>query len=412
LLDINVEALDRVETAGRQFLNDNDLPFTLSATTSRKEALAGADFCIISIEVGDRFTLWEQDWRIPQQFGVRQVFGENGGPGGLFHAARIVPPILEICGDIADICPDAFVFNYSNPMSRICTTVTRKFPDLKFIGLCHEIASLQQHLPKILGLPWETIHARAAGLNHFSVLLSAVHAETGENLYPAIMEKAPAYFDQLPGLPALMNFRKKEGRWPGADDSVTNEFDFWPERGLFRIMMDKIGVLPITTDSHFGEYIQWAHDAVDHQGILDFYDTYKGYLSQVESKIELKLKERVVPIIEGIVSDLGYEEEAVNIPNGGLIPDLPDWLVIEVPAVIGAKGAVGIAPRDIPKAFSGLLHNQVGVHDLTAEAILTGSRASLINALMVDPVVDVYQPLDRMVDTMLELQHDYLDYFS
>lgn len=411
LHDINPEALARVEQAGRAFIEDKAVKVTLTATTSRSEALADADFCIISIEVGNRFELWEQDWQVPQQFGIRQVYGENGGPGGLFHAARIVPPILEICGDIAAICPEAWVFNYSNPMSRICTTVTRKFPDLKFVGLCHEIASLPQHLPKILDVPWEDIEARAAGLNHFSVLVSARHARTGEDLYPAILKKAPAYFDRLPGLGATMKFREKTGKWPKLGETPANASGDWPERGVFKIMMDRFGVFPITTDSHFGEYIQWAHDAADHQGILDFYTIYKGHLSQVEPKIELKLKERVVPIMEGLLKAEAYEEEAVNIPNNGLIRDLPDWLVIEVPAMISARGIEGIAPASIPKPFLGLLHNQVAIHDMTAEAILSGSKAALVNALMVDPVVDVYQPLEKLVETMLDLQPDYLGYF-
>lgn len=412
LLDINPETVASVAKTGNQFVQDHDLPFKITATTDRKEALRHADFCIISIEIGDRFKLWEQDWRVPQQFGIRQAFGENGGPGGLFHAARIVPPILEICADIAVICPDAWVFNYSNPMSRICTTVTRKFPDLKFVGLCHEIASLPLHLPKILGLPWENIKARAAGLNHFSAVSSVCHAQTGEDLYPALLEKAPAYFDQVPGLPAAMKHIEKTGKWPKPGETPAHKTGEWPERGIFKIMMERFGVFPITTDSHFGEYIQWAHDAADHQGILDFYTIYKGHLSQIEAKISLKLEERVVPIIEGIVDDESYEEGAVNIPNKGLIPDLPDWLVLEVPAVVSAKGFEGIAPNIASKPFLGLLHNQVAIHDMTAEAILTGSKEALVNALMVDPVVDVYRSLDKLVDTMLELQPKYLGYFK
>ena len=125
LHDIDAEALDRVLAAGTSFAQKHDLAVTLSATTDRKKALVGADFCVISIEVGDRFALWEQDRSVPQQYGFRQVFGENGGPGGLFHSLRVVPPILEICQDIQRICPEAWVFNYSNPMSRICTTVRR-----------------------------------------------------------------------------------------------------------------------------------------------------------------------------------------------------------------------------------------------------------------------------------------------
>jgi len=128
LHDINAEALARVHKAGQAYIDANGLRSTLSATLSRREALAGANFCIIAIEVGDRFALWDQDQSVPRQFGFRQVFGENGGPGGLFHSLRVVPPILQICADVADIFPDAGVFNYRNPMSRICTTLHAACP--------------------------------------------------------------------------------------------------------------------------------------------------------------------------------------------------------------------------------------------------------------------------------------------
>ena len=171
LHDINAEALERIRRVGEAYLDAKDLNIELTATLSREEALAGADFCVIAIEVGDRFALWEQDQAVPRQFGFKQVFGENGGPGGLFHALRVVPPILEICADIERICPEAWVFNYSNPMSRICTTVHRAFPQLNFVGLCHEIASLYQHLPLILDTPISNLPFRAGGLNHFSGLV-------------------------------------------------------------------------------------------------------------------------------------------------------------------------------------------------------------------------------------------------
>jgi alpha-galactosidase len=173
LHDINPNTLQVVYENACAFVNEHDLPFTLSATTNRAEAFTGAHYLVNSIEVGDRFELWEQDWRVPQQYGVRQIYGENGGPGGLFHSMRIIPPILDICTDAMNICPDATVFNFSNPMSRICTTVTRALPDLKFIGLCHEIASLRHFLPLILGVPYEALEVRAGGLNHFSAVISA-----------------------------------------------------------------------------------------------------------------------------------------------------------------------------------------------------------------------------------------------
>ena len=105
LHDINPTALERVHAIAAQYIAEHHLPFTVSATLDRKEALQGATFCIISIEVGSRFELWDQDWMVPLQYGIRQVYGENGGPGGLFHSLRIIPPILEICEDIQRICP-------------------------------------------------------------------------------------------------------------------------------------------------------------------------------------------------------------------------------------------------------------------------------------------------------------------
>ncbi|WP_343410417.1 hypothetical protein [Candidatus Amarolinea dominans] len=112
---------------------------------------------------GQPLELWEQDWRIPQQSACSRCTARTAGPGGLFHSLRIIPPILEICADIMAICPQATVFNLSNPMSRICTTVHRAFPELKFIGMCHEIGSLPNFLPHILGVPYEALEVRAPG---------------------------------------------------------------------------------------------------------------------------------------------------------------------------------------------------------------------------------------------------------
>ena len=105
LHDINAKTLAVVEKAASQYRDDHHLPYTIEATTDRKKALKGADFCIISIEVGNRYELWEADWHIPLQYGIKQVYGENGGPGGIFHAMRIIPPIIDICQDVQEIAP-------------------------------------------------------------------------------------------------------------------------------------------------------------------------------------------------------------------------------------------------------------------------------------------------------------------
>ncbi len=164
LVDINAEALRKVYNKATAFVEANNLPFTIEATTERKEALQGCDAVVISIEVGNRFQLWDEDWTTAQQYGISQVYGENGGPGGVFHSLRIIPVIMDICKDVISLCPDAWIFNYSNPMTSIVTTVLRKYPSLKFVGICHEIASLERYLPSILETPpFSNLQTRSAG---------------------------------------------------------------------------------------------------------------------------------------------------------------------------------------------------------------------------------------------------------
>lgn len=414
LHDINGAALERVHKAGEAFVREHGLSVTLSATTSRADALAGADFCVIAIEVGNRFALWEQDRTLPQQFGFRQVFGENGGPGGLFHSLRVIPPILEICQDIQRICPDAWVFNYSNPMSRICTTVHRKFPELKFVGVCHEIASLFQHLPLLLDTPLSNLAFRAGGLNHFSVLVEASYRDSGKDAYPDVLARAPGYFEHLPDLGSLMKtlFEQQAGSTPGSEPALRDGAHPWAERGVFRVLLERFQCLPITTDSHIGEYMQWAHDVADHKAILDFYVFYKKWTLRSDPGIKKTRAERLVKVIEGLLTGERYEEAALNLPNRGFVPQLPEFMVVEVPAWVDASGVHGIALPSMPKGFAGLLSNQVAVHDLTAEAVLQESKDLVLQALLVDPVVDKVDAAEKLIETMISLQPEYLGYLS
>ncbi len=416
LHDINPETLGETLRIAKEFAAAHSLPNKLSAMTDRREAFKGADFIISSIEVGNRFKLWDEDWKVPLQYGSPQVYGENGGPGGVFHALRIVPPILEIVRDAMEICPKAYIFNFSNPMTAICTTVARVFPEARFIGLCHEIGWLSRWLPRILGMELADIGFRAAGLNHFSCALEIKDRRNGRDLYPETRAKAAAFFAADPGYSDLLDGYRATGKLDSVEafhkgEAVGPSRFEWADRKLVKFMLENYGLLPITTDSHFGEYLGWANDVVDHRGILDFYDLYKVMLGQeARREIVLKVSERVVPIIEGIVGDLGYEEEAVNLPNGGLIPDLPSWIAVELPAVVGKAGIQGIPMRDLPKGYLGLLREYCGVYDLVAEAVIHKKKDLVIQALLANPVVHKAAGLREMLDRMIDLQSPWLDY--
>ena len=127
--------------------------------------------------------------------------------------------------------------------------------------------------------------------------------------------------------------------------------------------------------------------------------------------IKTELHERVVPIIDGILTNSGYEEAAVNIPNKGYIKDLPDWMAVEVPAIVTANGVAGIK-MNLPHGIKGLLTNQIGIHDMTAEAILHKSRDLVVQALLVDPIVTISKGIPELVDNMIAEQSPWLDYLK
>ena len=404
LHDIDKTTLANTKIIANDYKEKLGVNVEIKASISRKEALKGATFCIISIEVGKRFDLWDQDWKIPLQYGIRQVYGENGGPGGLFHSLRQIPPILDICEDINAICPDAFVFNFSNPMQRICHAVTTKFPDLKFIGMCHEIASMERQLPDLMETDLSNIEFRAAGLNHFSILLEAKYKNTGKDGYPIIKQNFSTYFADL------INKHDAKPSKPGA------------ERGVFRELFRIYGYLPITTDSHLGEYVQWAYSVADHEAILHFYDNYKKkcltffendkiYSSFFDLKND-RFHERFVPIAEAIIEDQGIEESSVNIPNNGFIDCLPKDIVVEVPAFVDKNGIKGITLENYPKTFGSLLNLQSGVIQLTTQAVLEKSKHKAYLALLADPVVASVTDAEKLLNNMITVQHKHLSYLN
>ena len=403
LHDINPEALKNTKNIADKYKNELKINCSIEATTNLQEALKNANFCIISIEVGDRFKLWEEDWKIPVEHGSKQIFGENGGPGGLFHTLRIAPEIVKICDEIAKICPNAFVFNYSNPMQRICHAVTTKHPDLKFTGLCHEIASMERQLPTLMETDYSNIEIKAGGLNHFSILVDVKYKDSQKDGYPKIREKFNSYYSKL------INEHEGFVSDPGA------------ERGLFFELYRMYGYLPITTDSHLGEYIQWAHCVVDQEGINDFYSNYKkkclsfydnvSYSTYFDEKNK-EMNERIIPIIEAIIEDSNIEEEAVNVPNKNFIDCLPNDIVVEVPGILNKNGVNGIKLENYPSTFGSLLNNQAGTIELTTDAVLNKSKQSAYQALLADPVVDDPASAEKLLDKMIVCQKEYLGYLK
>jgi len=393
LHDINDNALQMAHKACQSAIEKRKLDFILESTTNRIEALKNATFIINSIEVAPRFELWDQDFEIPRKFGNKQIMAENGGPGGFFHSLRVIPPILDICEDIHKICPKAFFINYSNPMSRICLAIKRRFPLLKFVGLCHEFHHHTLFASLILDTPLSNLKFIGGGLNHFGVFLDIRYQDTGKDAYPDIREKGPSH------IPTIKT---------------------WDGTNLMAYILEKYGYLPYTTDSHYGEYIHWAWEIADLVGVRRFKESYRKFIAYQGNKIKKLIErgkgarlvkpdvERAIPIIEGILTDDNHEELSVNLPNDGVITNLPHDLVVECPATVNKDGLHAIKLGDYPKGLAGLLRNQASVQDLVVETVLTKSKEIALQALLADPVVDSYTQAEALLEEMLRVQANYI----
>ena len=395
LHDINPTNLDLVTQACRAAIEKKKFDIELESTTDRKKALKNATFIINSIEVGPRFEWFDLDYETPRKYGNKQIMGENGGPGGLFHSFRVIPPILEICDDIQKICPDAFLINFSNPMSRICLAIKRKFPSLRFVGLCHEFPGFKHMYSQILQTPLINLEMKAGGLNHFGVLLEIKYIDKNQDAYPDLRRKGPAFLRNYIGL---------------IDDV-----------DLITYILEKFGYIPYTQDSHYGEYISWAWEKADIEGARKFYNGYKTITLHTGRKLQRLMKrgkgarlvkpdhERAIPIIEGIITDSNHEEDSVNLPNDDVITNLPRDLVVECPAIVTKKGLKAITLGDYPKGLAALLRNQASVQDLVVEAILKKSKDIAFQALLLDPTINNASKAEEMFEEMININQDYID---
>jgi alpha-galactosidase len=398
LVDINPEALEvMAQVAGR--LNDmTGRPFVIQSTTDRRQALPGARFVIIAVAV-QRNERWRLDFQIPLKRGVKQVLGENGGPGGIFHAMRNIPIVLDICRDVEELCPGALVLNFTNPEGRICLAATR-YTDVQFIGLCHGIGMAQHAIGLVLGLPPDEIDPKAGGLNHFNWILELRHAVTGEDLYPAF---------------------KRAIAERGTEEASIGNHRFGIK--LCRYLMDTFGYWPLPSDDHVGEYLAYAWEFCGFEG-YDFERAdrraadnwqrlcrWAGGEEAPEALLRRRSGERAVPIIAGVLGNTHQYELAVNVPNAGLIPNLPSWAVVEVPALVDAGGVHGLPVGPLPEPIAAMCRTQVAVIDRLVEAAVHGDRAAALQALLLDPVVGSAAQAQAILDEMLEVHRDLLPQF-
>ena len=421
LVDLGASELERTRAYADSVAERLGRSVSLSATTDLASALPDADAVVMAIELR-RYFYWAQDFHVPRTFGSSQIYGENGGPGGLFHALRNMGPAVDVARAMETHCPEAWLLNYTNPLTKLCEAQTR-LSTVRVVGLCHGVFHGTEQMARLLDLPPERLEARASGLNHFTWFESVRDRETGEDLYPRLRE------------------REREAHW----------LHDWDEIALSRILFRVFDRYPSPGANHIGEYLGWAREFLGSSLLQFFYDPVQGapwetqetptwiynlgdhptdvplfpgsVLRRVRDGDEdggdgengdasdrplAPSGELAIPLLEGVLCDVDTRLDAVNVPNAGYVPGLPEDAVVEVPARATGSGLRPAAMDRLPEGILGLLRTQTTINRLLVEAFESRSRRALLQAMLLDPTTHSYRAAVQTINEMFRLQGDVL----
>ena len=416
LVDTNQESLDLISQLAIWLNEAWDCGKHISSHSGHQSALKGTDFVISSLEIQPREALWQQDYELTAKYGVRQPYGENGGPGGFAHTARNVNTVLGIAREMEATCPEAWFINFTNPMHRLCYLLN-EYTSIKSVGLCHQLAMGYAMVAKALapsygfdpGEDFVSTHAdpanhvassqmgaiglehfkiKAAGLNHFSWMVELCDRKTGEDLYPA--------------------FRQA---WKALDPG------FEP---LTHKVFDHFGLFPIPGDEHLDEYLPWMkYDLSLYNwelmaAIRDY--QWEHVTELIETRDDLGLfedphSEGAVEVIEGLLGNEEFYWEAVNIPNIGSIEGLPENAIVEVPAFLASGKIKGEVIGHLPKGITALLQREVMTSQLCVDSVVNADRQLGIQSLLLDPVVDDLDMAEDLFDDIITANKAWLPQF-
>jgi alpha-galactosidase len=365
LHDINADRLDVAEQTARQLAVRLGRQVDVVATLDRRAALVGADFVINMVQVGG-IDATRIDLEVPAKYGLRQTIGDTTGVGGVFRALRTFPLLSAIAADMLELCPDAWFLNYTNPMAMNVWWLSVVAPDLKVAGLCHSVYWTANDLCELIGVEFEGTHYRAAGVNHQAWLYE--WSRDGEDLYPRLR----AAIDADPEL-------------------------------LRRVRVEiflRVGYYPTETSEHSSEYLSWflhsdeqiekfrlqplEYLGISEENVAEFEHAKTTLAAGDDLAIEQGATEYAPQIIHSIVT--GVESVIhVNVVNRGLISNLPEGAVVEVPATVNSRGITPHVVGAIPAQGAALNRSYLSVAELTIDAALTGNPDRVRQAVLVDP---------------------------
>jgi len=423
LHDINQKRLAETEAVAHRIARQLGANPSIEAHTDRRASLDGADYAIGMFQIGGFEPSTVIDFDIPRKYGLRQTIADTLGIGGIMRALRTIPVYLEMCADMEELCPDATLLNYVNPMAML-TWAINKATKINTVGLCHSVQGTAYALARDIGIPPEEINYICAGINHMAFYLK--FERDGEDLYP------------------LLHKVVEDGRVPD-----------W-NRVRYE-MMTRLGYFVTESSEHFAEYVPWfikrdRPDLLEKFNIpLDEYiyrcqaqikawdyaqDVLEGTQKPDVQGVLAEIKD--IPVMPEVLGWIAHSFERMNditpsheygsfiihsmetgvprviygnVMNNGLIDNLPAECCVEVPVLVDKSGLQPTKIGSLPPQLAAVMQSNINVQALAVEAALTGKREHIYHAAMMDPHTAAELDLDQiyaLVDDLIKAHGDML----
>ncbi|WP_427024844.1 alpha-glucosidase/alpha-galactosidase [Aureimonas ureilytica] len=392
LMDIDAQRLAESEVVAGKLVRALGASATIETHSDRRRSLEGADFVVVAFQIGGYEPCTVTDFEIPKEFGLRQTIADTLGVGGIMRGLRTVPHLWAICADMMEVCPEAVLLQYVNPMSINTWAIAEKFPSIRQVGLCHSVQHTAAELARDLDIPVSELRYRAAGINHMAFYLKferKLPDGSFRDLYPDLLEGYRA--GRIP----------KPSSWnPRCPNKVRYD------------MFTRLGYFVTESSEHFAEYTPWfikegREDLIEKYGIpLDEYPKrcveqiahWKEESAALTGSGTIEVKESH-EYASSIMNSIWTGEPSViygNLRNNGCITSLPDNCAAEVPCLVDANGIQPTYVGELPVQLTALMRTNINVQELTVKALMTQNRQHIYHAAMMDPHTGAELDLDQI----------------
>ncbi|MBM3134349.1 MAG: alpha-galactosidase [Chloroflexi bacterium] len=403
LMDIDPERLDFARRSVQRIVDLGGYPARVEATLDRTEALRDADFVLVTILVGDT-AVWRHDIEIPKQYGVDINIGDTRGPAGIFRALRTIPVMLDIAHDVERYCPQATLLNYTNPMAMLCRAMQRE-SRIRLTGLCHSVQGTAMMLARWIGAPYDEITYTCAGINHLSWYLQ--YEWRGQDAYPlirqAVLERPEVYNEEIVRNEMFLHL----DYYVTESSGHNSEYNWW-----FRKRPDLIE--KYCTHGMGWNPGEYAYILKEYQKMERTWKKAARKWFAAKTPIALQRgHEYAAYIINALHGGEPFQFNG-NVPNSGLISNLPPGACVEVPVWASRKGFEPVHVGALPPQCAALTSLSATIEEMAVEAALTGDPRLVFQAIAYDPLTAAVLSLaeiKQMVAQMFAQSRPYLPQF-